>query len=91
MNKWVLLGIFVVIFVVGVAVIFVNASVGVDDVFRSLSDMNPRVMSILALPIIAILFGLWMYWRKKSEERMWKAAMQRTRAKGNTGSNPNKQ
>lgn len=67
------------IFLVGVAVIFVNASVGVDDVFRSLNDMSPRVMSILALPIIAALFGLWMYWRKKSEERMWKAAMQRTR------------
>ena len=79
MNKWVLLGIFVFIFVVGVAVIFVNASVGVDDVFRSLSDMNPRVMSILALPIIAAIFGLWVYWRKKSEERLWKAAMQRTR------------
>ena len=78
MNKWILSGVFVLIFLVGVAVIFVNASVGVDDVFLSLSDMNPRVMSILALPIIAALFGLWMYWRKKSEERMWKAAMQRT-------------
>lgn len=81
MNKWVLLGIFVLIFVVGLAVIFVNASVGFDDVLRSLSDMNPRVMSVLALPIIAALFGLWVYWRKKSEERMWKAAMQKTRSK----------
>ena len=81
MNKWVLLGVFVLIFVIGLAVIFVNASVGVDDVLRSLSDMNPRVMSILALPIIAALFGLWVYWRKKSEERMWKAAMAKTRAK----------
>ena len=86
MNKWVLLGIFVLIFVVGVAVIFVNASVGFDDVMRSLADMNPRVMSILALPVIAGLFGLWVYWRKKSEERLWKAAMQKTRAKTNTTS-----
>lgn len=91
MNKWVLLGIFIVIFVAGVAVIFVNASVGVDDVFRSLSDMNPRVMSILALPIIAALFGLWMYWRKKSEERMWKAAMQRTRERSGVDSRAGKQ
>lgn len=81
MNKWVLLGIFVLIFVIGLFVIFVNASVGFDDVLRSLSDMNPRVMSILALPIIAALFGLWVYWRKKSEERLWKAAMRKTRAK----------
>jgi hypothetical protein len=43
-------------------------------------------MSILALPIIAALFGLWMYWRKKSEERLWKAAMQKTRAKSNAES-----
>jgi hypothetical protein len=69
MNKYVLLGVFVSIFIIGLGVIFYNASVGFDDVLRSISDMNPRVMSILALPIIAALFGLWMYWRKKSEER----------------------
>lgn len=90
MNKWILSGVFVLIFLVGVAVIFVNASVGVDDVFLSLSDMNPRVMSILALPIIAALFGLWMYWRKKSEERMWKAAMQRTRERSGVDSEAGK-
>jgi len=82
MNKWVLLGVFFLIFVVGLGVIFVNASVGITDVIRSLSDMNPRVMSILALPIIAVLFGLGVYWRRKSEERMWKSAMLKTRGKG---------
>ena len=86
MNKYVLLGVFVSIFIIGLGVIFYNASVGFDDVLRSISDMNPRVMSILALPIIAALFGLWMYWRKKSEERLWKAAMQKTRAKSNAES-----
>jgi hypothetical protein len=81
MNKYVLLGIFVVIFVIGLGVIFNNASVGFTDVLRSLSDMNPRVMSILALPIIALLFGLGVYWRRKSEQRMWKKAVQKTRTK----------
>ena len=81
MNKYVLAGIFVVIFIIGLAVIFNNASVGFTDVMRSLSDMNPRVMSILALPIIATLFGLGIYWRKKSEERMWKDAVRKTRAR----------
>jgi hypothetical protein len=81
MNKYVLLGIFAVIFVIGLGVIFNNASVGFTDVMRSLSDMNPRVMSILALPIIAVLFGLGVYWRRKSEQRMWKKAVQKTRTK----------
>ena len=84
MNKYVLAGIFVVIFVIGLAVIFNNASVGFTDVLRSMSDMNPRVMSILALPIIAVLFGLGVYWRKKSEERMWKSALRKTRANSST-------
>ena len=86
MNKYVLLGVFVLIFIIGVGVIFYNASVGFDDVLRSLNDMNPRLMSIFALPIIAALFGLWMYWRKKSEERLWKAAMKNTRAGSNAES-----
>ncbi len=84
MNKYVLAGIFVVIFVAGLAVIFHNASVGFTDVMRSMSDMNPRVMSILALPIIAVLFGLGVYWRKKSEERMWKSALRKTREHSGT-------
>ncbi|MCP4045731.1 MAG: hypothetical protein GY732_07040 [Gammaproteobacteria bacterium] len=84
MNKYVLAGIFVLIFIVGLAVIFNNASVGFDDVMRSLKDMNPRVMSILALPIIAVLFGLGVYWRKKSEERMWKKAVRKTRTNSGT-------
>ena len=88
MNKYVLAGIFVVIFIIGLAVIFNNASVGFTDVMRSLNDMNPRVMSILALPIIAALFGLGIYWRKKSEERMWKDAVRKTRAKNNTETKP---
>ncbi len=68
--------------------IFSNASVGFADVMRSLSDMNPRVMSILALPIIAVLFGLGVYWRKKSEERMWKSAVRKTRQKSSTETKP---
>ncbi len=84
MNKYVLAGIFVVIFIIGLGVIFNNASVGFTDVMRSLNDMNPRVMSILALPIIAVLFGLGVYWRRRSEQRMWKKALQKTRSRGST-------
>lgn len=91
MNKYVLLGIFIVIFIIGLAVIFINASVGFTDVIRSLNDMNPRVMSILALPIIAVLFGLGVYWRRKSEERMWKNAVRKTRARSSAETKPQQQ
>jgi hypothetical protein len=81
MNKYTLLGIFVLIFVIGLAVIFNNESVGFSDVFRSLNDMSPRVLSLLALPVIAVLFVLGVYYRRKREERMWKSALLKTRAK----------
>jgi hypothetical protein len=81
MNKYVLLGIFVLIFIVGLAVIFTNEHVSFSEVMGSLSDLNPRVLSMLALPLIVILFVLGVYLRRKSEERMWKKALLETRTK----------
>ncbi len=80
MNKYVLLGIFVLVFIIGLAVIFTNQSVSLGQVFRGMSDLNPRVMSIIALPVIAVLFGVGVYLHKKNEERMWKNAVKKTRA-----------
>ncbi len=84
MNKYVLVGIFFVIFVAGVGVIFSIQSVSFGEVIGSLSDLNPRVLSMIALPVIAVLFGLGVYLRKQSEARMWKNAMRKTRAKSST-------
>jgi hypothetical protein len=81
MNKYVLLGIFVLIFMVGLAVIFTNEHVSFSEAMGSLSDLNPRVLSMLALPLIVILFVLGVYLRRKSEERMWKKALLETRTK----------
>lgn len=81
MNKYVLLGIFFVIFVAGVGVIFSNQSVSFGEALGSLSEASPRVLSLLALPVIAVLFGLGVYWRRKSTERMWKNAILKTREK----------
>ena len=82
MNKYVLLGIFFLIFIIGIFVILAHQSVSFSDALRAMSDMNPRVMSILALPIVVALFGLGVYYHKKSEERMWKNALKQTRAIG---------
>ena len=81
MNKYVVLGIFFVIFVVGLGVILSSESVSFNELMRSFSDMSPRTMSLLALPFIAVLFVLGMYLRKRSEDRMWKNAFKETRAK----------
>jgi len=81
MNKYVVLGIFFVIFVVGLGVIFSNESVSFNDLMRSLSGLSPRVLSLLALPFIAILFALGIYLRRRSEDRMWKNALKETHDK----------
>ena len=81
MNKYVVLGTFFVIFVAGLGVIFSIESVSFNELMLSLSGLSPRVLSLLALPLIAVLFVLGMYLRKRSEDRMWKNALKETRAK----------
>jgi len=81
MNKYVLLGIFFLIFAAGLGVIFSNESVSFNDFMRSLSGLSPRVLSLLALPFIAVLFVLGIYLRRRNEDRMWKKALKETQAK----------
>ena len=81
MKKSVLFGVFFVIFVAGLGVIISNEHVGFSELFQSLSDLNPRILSLIALPFIAVLFVLGVYFRKKHEARLWKKAILKTRAK----------
>jgi len=81
MNKYVVLGVFFVIFVAGLGVIFSNESVSFNELMRSLSGLNPRVLSLLALPFVAVLFVLGIYLRRRREDRMWKNALKETNAK----------
>ena len=80
-NKILLTGIFSAVFIAGLAVIISSNSISPGEFFSSLRELNPRVMSLIALPIIAVLFVLGVYLRKKSEERKWKKALLKTRAK----------
>jgi hypothetical protein len=79
-NKVLLSGVFVVIFVAGLGTIISHESISFNELLRSLSDLNPRVLSLIALPFIAVMFVLGVYLRKKSEERKWKKAILKTRA-----------
>ena len=81
MNKYVLLGIFFVIFLVGLGVIFSQQSVSFNEIMRAISHLSPRVLSLLALPFVAVIFVLGIYLRKKSEDRMWKNAVKKTHSK----------
>ena len=69
------------IFVAGLGVIFSNESVSFNEIMRALNDLNPRVLSLLALPFIAVIFGLGIYLRKRREDRMWKNAVKKTHSK----------
>ena len=81
MNKYVVLGVFFAIFVAGLGVIFITESVSFSELMRSLNGLSPRVLSLLALPFIAVLFVLGMYLRRRREDHMWKNALKETRAK----------
>ena len=81
MNKKALIGIFALIFFAGLVLIISQDSVSLSQVIDSLDDMNPMVMSLIALPVIVILFVLGVYLRRKREEQMWKKALMKTRAK----------
>ena len=81
MNKYVVLGVFFAIFIAGLGVIFITESVSFSELMRSLNGLSPRVLSLLALPFIAVLFLLGMYLRRRGEDRMWKNALKETRAK----------
>jgi len=81
MNKFAVLGIFFVIFAAGLAVIFNNQSISFNEGMRSVSELSPRVLSLLALPFIGALFVLGIYLRRRREDRMWKKALKDTHAK----------
>jgi hypothetical protein len=83
-NKILIVGIFAAVVVVCLAVIISRNSISPGEFFSSLKELGPRVMSIIALPFIAVLFVLGVYLRKKNEERKWKKALLKTRAKKNS-------
>lgn len=80
-NKILLLSFFAVVFLTGLAVIISNESIQFSEFLGSLKELNPRIMSLIALPFLAALFVLGAYLRKKNEERKWKQALLKTRAK----------
>ena len=80
-NKVLVTGIFSAVFIAGLAVIISSKSISPGEFFGSLRALSPRVMSLMILPIIAILFVLGVFLRKKREERKWKKALLITRAK----------
>ena len=80
MNKNLLIGVAIVIFVTGTAVMIASDSIRLGDVVNSISELSPRVLSMAVLPFIVVLIVVGNYLRKKNEERKWKRALLKTRA-----------
>lgn len=88
-NKVLLAGFFIVVFIAGMLVIINQKSIGFDELIRSLNDLNPRFLSLIALPFIALILVLGIYLRRKNEERKWKKAILKTRAERKTANAEN--
>ena len=80
MNKNLLLGVAVAVLVAGTGVMVGSESIRFGDVLGSLSELSPRILSLLVLPLIVVLYVVGTYLRKKNEERKWKNAILKTRA-----------
>ncbi len=81
MNKILLSAIFAVVFLAGLGFIVSHESISLGELLGSLKELSPRLMSLIALPILAVLFVLGTYLYRKREERKWKKALLKTRAK----------
>ena len=81
MKKKLLLGAAIAIFVTGTVLLIADDSISFGDVLKSLSGLSPRVLSLVVLPFIVVLIVVGNYLRKKNEERKWKDALLKTRAK----------
>jgi len=75
----VLLSVVAVILAIGTVIMLGSGAVRVRDVFAALKDLNPRLMGFMALPFIVVAILVGKAWFSKREERMWKAAMKKTR------------
>jgi uncharacterized BrkB/YihY/UPF0761 family membrane protein len=81
MNKKLLLGVALAIFVIAFVAMIASDSISFGDFIDSLSGLSPRILSLVILPFIVILIFAGNYLRKKNEERKWKDALLKTRAK----------
>ena len=81
MKKNLLLGVVVAVLVAGLGVMISSKSIRFGESLGSLRELNPRILGLILLPFIAVLFVAGTYLRKKNEERKWKDALLKTRAR----------
>jgi len=81
MTKKLLLGVIIAILVAGLGVMISGESIRFSEGLGSLKGLGPRLMGFIALPFLAVLFVVGAYLRKKNEQRKWKNALLKTRAR----------
>ena len=80
MNKNLLIGVALAVFVVGTGIMVGSDTISFGDVMDSMSGLSPRVLSLVALPFVIVLVVIGIFLLRKSEERKWKKALLKTRA-----------
>lgn len=81
LNVNFLVGLAIGAIVLSTLMVIASDSIEIGDFFDQLSKMNRRALSLASLPFIVALIVLAGYMRKRKEERMWKEALLKTRAK----------
>ena len=71
----------------GASAVIISDEIQLRDILYTLKELNPRVQGLLALPVIVILIFGGFHLRKKNEDRLWKEAMLKTRAKKQEAAN----
>lgn len=70
-----------IVMVVGLAILFATGKMSFRDIFEGIGKMNRRVLSMTLLPLLLAVVVFGRYWSKRKEERMWKEAILKSRAR----------
>ena len=75
MKKSLLFSLLIAVLIAAVGILIGGDTIRFGNGFGSVRGINSRALAIVALPFVFLLFLLWNYLRKKSEERKWKQAI----------------
>ena len=81
MKKSLLFSLLFAILIAAVGILIGGDTIRFDNGFGSVRGINSRTMAIIALPFVFLLYLLWNYLRKKSEDRKWKKAILESQAR----------
>lgn len=80
-DRTLMFGIAVAIVITVMIALIASGSIKPSNIAKTLNGMNPRLLGLVVLPFLVVVFVVGNYLRKKKEERMWRDAIMKSRAK----------